>query len=88
MEKFESISLFTMAWERIMGEEVKELILTSERRQDGRTPKEIRPVSCEAGFLPRTHGSSLFTRGQTQALVITPHLRSLERRAKSRRSSG
>ena len=71
MEKFESISLFTMAWERIMGEEVKELILTSERRQDGRTPKEIRPVSCEAGFLPRTHGSSLFTRGQTQALVIT-----------------
>ena len=71
MEKFESISFFTMAWERIMGEEVKELILTSERRQDGRTPKEIRPVSCEAGFLPRTHGSSLFTRGQTQALVIT-----------------
>ena len=71
MEKFESISLFTMAWERIMGEEVKELILKSERRQDGRTPKEIRPVSCEAGFLPRTHGSSLFTRGQTQALVIT-----------------
>lgn len=71
MEKFESISFFTMAWERIMGEEVKELILKSERRQDGRTPKEIRPVSCEAGFLPRTHGSSLFTRGQTQALVIT-----------------
>lgn len=71
MEKFESISFFAMAWERIMGEEVKELILKSERRQDGRTPKEIRPISCEAGFLPRTHGSSLFTRGQTQALVIT-----------------
>ena len=71
MEKFESLSLFTVAWERIMREEVKELILKSERRQDGRTPKEIRPISCEVGFLPRTHGSSLFTRGQTQALVIT-----------------
>jgi len=65
------VSLFTVAWERIMREEIKELILKSEKRQDGRTPKEIRPISCEVGFLPRTHGSSLFTRGQTQALVIT-----------------
>jgi len=70
-EKFENVSLFTVAWERIMREEIKELILKSEKRQDGRTPKEIRPISCEVGFLPRTHGSSLFTRGQTQALVIT-----------------
>lgn len=71
MEKFESVPLFTVAWERITRGEIQELILKSERRQDGRTPKEIRPISCEVGFLPRTHGSSLFTRGQTQALVIT-----------------
>ncbi len=70
-EKFESVTFFTVAWEQIMREEIKELILKTERRQDGRTPKEIRPISCEVGFLPRTHGSSLFTRGQTQALVIT-----------------
>ncbi|MBI1885208.1 MAG: polyribonucleotide nucleotidyltransferase [Chloroflexi bacterium] len=40
------------------------------RRPDGRHPEEIRPISCEVGLLPRTHGSALFTRGQTQALTI------------------
>jgi len=39
-------------------------------RADGRKPDEIRPISCEAGLLPRTHGSALFTRGQTQALGV------------------
>ncbi len=39
------------------------------RRQDGRALDEIRPISCEVGFLPRCHGSALFTRGETQALV-------------------
>ena len=46
-------------------------ILNHRRRPDGRRFSEIRPVTCEVGWLPRTHGSSLFTRGETQALVTT-----------------
>jgi polyribonucleotide nucleotidyltransferase len=49
---------------------VRSNILASGRRADGRTPVEIRPISCEVGLLPRTHGSGLFTRGQTQVLDI------------------
>jgi polyribonucleotide nucleotidyltransferase len=41
------------------------------RRTDGRSPTEIRPITCEIDMLPRTHGSALFTRGETQALVVT-----------------
>jgi polyribonucleotide nucleotidyltransferase len=44
-------------------------ILNNRRRPDGRKFSEIRPISIEAGWLPRTHGSALFTRGETQALV-------------------
>jgi len=44
-------------------------ILENGRRFDGRTFDEIRPITCEVGVLPRTHGSALFTRGETQALV-------------------
>ena len=40
-------------------------------RIDGRDTRTVRPIVCEAGFLPRTHGSALFTRGETQALVVT-----------------
>jgi len=40
-------------------------------RCDGRRGNEIRPITCEVGVLPRTHGSAIFTRGQTQALVVT-----------------
>ncbi|MEN3185483.1 MAG: polyribonucleotide nucleotidyltransferase [Atribacterota bacterium] len=69
--RFGTPNFFTVAWERLMKEEVRRLIFTTGYRQDGRTPQDIRPISCEVGFLPRTHGSSLFTRGQTQALVIT-----------------
>jgi len=46
-------------------------ILDRSERVDGRGLDEIRPISCEVGVLPRTHGSALFTRGQTQALVVT-----------------
>ena len=46
-------------------------ILEKGRRVDGRSLTEIRPISCEVGLLPRTHGSALFTRGQTQVLTIT-----------------
>lgn len=50
---------------------VRAMILDENRRLDGRTTDAIRPISCEIGLLPRTHGSSLFTRGQTQALAVT-----------------
>lgn len=50
---------------------VRESILKKKTRTDGRAPDEIRPISCEIDVLPRTHGSALFTRGETQALAIT-----------------
>lgn len=50
---------------------VREMIFNEHKRVDGRTLDEIRPLSCEVGLLPRTHGSALFTRGQTQVLSIT-----------------
>lgn len=45
-------------------------IIEQGERADGRKPTEIRPITCEVGLLPRTHGSALFTRGQTQALAV------------------
>ncbi|MGH6630343.1 MAG: polyribonucleotide nucleotidyltransferase, partial [Burkholderiales bacterium] len=48
---------------------VRDDILNNRRRPDGRRFSEIRPISIEAGWIPRTHGSSLFTRGETQAIV-------------------
>ncbi|RMD78292.1 MAG: polyribonucleotide nucleotidyltransferase [Gammaproteobacteria bacterium] len=50
---------------------VRERILSGGPRIDGRDLKTVRPISCQVGVLPRTHGSALFTRGETQALVIT-----------------
>ena len=49
---------------------VRELIYFEHKRVDGRKLDEIRPLSCEVGLLPRTHGSALFTRGQTQVLSV------------------
>ena len=49
---------------------VRELIFNEHKRVDGRALDEIRPLSCEVGLLPRTHGSALFTRGQTQVLSV------------------
>lgn len=46
-------------------------IIRDGRRIDGRSPTDIRPISCEVGVLPRTHGSGLFTRGETQVMVTT-----------------
>ena len=48
---------------------MREMILTDGRRLDGRTLKEIRPITIEIGLLPRTHGSALFQRGETQSLT-------------------
>jgi polyribonucleotide nucleotidyltransferase len=50
---------------------VRGSILETGRRIDGRDTKTVRPIQCEVGVLPRAHGSALFTRGETQALVVT-----------------
>ena len=47
------------------------MITINKIRPDGREIEEVRPITCEVGILPRTHGSGLFTRGQTQILTIT-----------------
>ncbi len=54
----------------IVKEEVRRLITVDKVRPDGRSLDEIRPIECDVSLLPRTHGSGLFTRGQTQALSI------------------
>ncbi len=50
---------------------LRNAVLRNGQRSDGRGPKDIRPLQCEVGLLPRTHGSALFSRGETQALVMT-----------------
>ena len=59
------------AFETQLRAAVREKILQTKRHLDGRQAKEIRPISCEVGILPRTHGSGLFARGETQVLTIT-----------------
>jgi polyribonucleotide nucleotidyltransferase len=58
---------FTHLKEKIFRDDM----LGNRRRPDGRKFSEIRPISCEVGWLPRVHGSSLFTRGETQAIVAS-----------------
>jgi polyribonucleotide nucleotidyltransferase len=55
--------------EHIESQDLRRRILKDKRRADGRGHDDIRAITCEVGVLPRTHGSALFTRGQTQALV-------------------
>lgn len=55
----------------IIKEEVRKLIVHEKVRPDNRKLDEIRPISCDNGFIPRAHGSGLFTRGQTQVMTIT-----------------
>ena len=50
---------------------VRGAILETGQRIDGRDTKTVRPIDCQVGVLPRSHGSALFTRGETQALVVT-----------------
>lgn len=49
---------------------LRDMILNEKKRIDGRSSTDIRPISSEVGFLPRTHGSALFTRGETQVLAV------------------
>ncbi len=57
-------------FEELSDEIVHENILKLEKRPDGRALTEVRPISCQVGVLPRTHGTGLFTRGETQALTV------------------
>jgi polyribonucleotide nucleotidyltransferase len=59
------------AFEEVERKILRHLVVHEGRRIDGRGPKDIRSVSCQVEILPRTHGSALFTRGETQALVVT-----------------
>jgi len=58
------------AFKTVLRDEVRRMIIEEGRRPDGRRPEDVRPISCEVGLLPRTHGSGLFTRGQTQVMTI------------------
>lgn len=69
-EKYQP-ELIKAAYESRLKEEVRNLILNTGTRPGGRDYRTIRPIQCEVGFLPRTHGSGLFTRGETQVLTIT-----------------
>jgi polyribonucleotide nucleotidyltransferase len=59
------------AFDELKRKTFRDLVIQRERRIDGRGLKDIRPITCEVEVLPRTHGSALFTRGETQALVVT-----------------
>ena len=56
--------------DKTIKEIIRQEILINKKRVDGRGEKDIRPITCEVGILPETHGSALFTRGETQALVV------------------
>jgi polyribonucleotide nucleotidyltransferase len=66
MEKDIDAVLYNM-----MKEELRRIVLEENIRIDGRQFDQIRPITCEVGLLPRTHGTGLFTRGQTQVLTVT-----------------
>ena len=74
-EKFEDILEYhgtdvEETLQAIIKEEVRKLIVHENVRPDNRKPDEIRPIWCDNGFIPRAHGSGLFTRGQTQVMSI------------------
>lgn len=77
LEKLTSENGAVEEWEvkkaiaKIEKEVVRKTILENKKRIDNRSYEDIRPIECSVGFLPRTHGSGLFTRGQTQALCAT-----------------
>ncbi len=64
-------SQFSNAFKTVEKAVVRGSILETSKRIDGRDLSTVRPIKCEVGILPRTHGSALFTRGETQALVVT-----------------
>lgn len=69
-EKFEAAHV-DMVFDKLQEEVYRSKILEEGARADGRKPKDIREILCKTGLLPKVHGSSLFQRGETQALVLT-----------------
>lgn len=71
-DKSKDISaIITGIFDNLIKKYVRKSIIEKGTRVDGRKVEEIRPISCSIGLLPRVHGSALFTRGETQALVAT-----------------
>lgn len=69
-DKYQNSEIFKIV-DKLFKKKVRENILLKSQRPDNRGLKEIRPIEIEVGLLPRTHGSAMFKRGQTQALTIT-----------------
>jgi len=69
-EEESSQRMIKIAFEEVYRKLIRKLILEQRQRIDGRGLSQIRPISCEVGILPRTHGSALFTRGETQVLAV------------------
>ncbi len=67
----EEVPSIAKAYEDVTRELMREQLLSTGKRIDGRASDQVRPISCQVGVLPRTHGSAVFTRGETQALAIT-----------------
>ncbi len=67
----ESGQLIDKAFYQLNKKLVRDSIIKDQKRSDGRGIRDIRQITCETGLLPKTHGSALFTRGETQALVST-----------------
>jgi len=70
LELRERTSQVRRAFAQLEKDVIRRRIAVDKRRPDGRATDEIRPITCEVGLMPRTHGSALFTRGQTQALTL------------------
>ncbi|BBE32079.1 polyribonucleotide nucleotidyltransferase [Tepiditoga spiralis] len=66
----ENMSFIKEAFEERFKKVMRRMIIEENKRADGRTVDQIRPITCEVGLIPRVHGSSLFTRGETQSLGI------------------
>ena len=70
-EDEDNSEIISSFYEKAQKSIVRKRILDGEKRIDGRDTKTVRPIDVRVGVLPRTHGSALFTRGETQALVVT-----------------
>lgn len=62
--------VISSAFSEVQKQTIRNLIMNEDKRMDGRRLDEIRPIYCEVGLLPRAHGSALFSRGETQAIVL------------------
>ncbi len=73
LEKHPEADKFAMAqaFDYVQKKAFRKSILEKRKRMDGRSYQDLRPISCEVGVLPRTHGSAIFQRGETQALALT-----------------